>query len=149
MTQTDDGTEDVVVLELLAPTYDEEAGTLTYGATILAEYQGDGLTHVAAEQQDGALPETFGRSSLFIDDCAPFTECGSRLLVPAKLVWKSIGPVPGGPYPTCWNFGDWVCHPCEARGNTNVADPEFSPDEYLSKLCNSTYPECKGLCHAA
>jgi hypothetical protein len=63
VTQTEDGTEDVAVLELLTPTYDEAAGTLTYGARILSEYEGDGLDHVAAQQQDDALPATFGRST--------------------------------------------------------------------------------------
>lgn len=145
VTQTEDGTEEVVVLELLAPTYDESAGTLTYGATILAEYEGEGLTHVAAQQQDDALPETFGRSSLFIDDCAPATDCnvlvyGSRL----SSHYESVGPIPGGPYRKCWHFGDFVCHPCTEQGNVN----EFISNEGLSNLCNSTYAECEGLCEA-
>lgn len=57
------------MVELLNPTYDESTGTLTDGARILSEYKGEGLAHVAANRQDAELPKTFGRSSLFIDDC--------------------------------------------------------------------------------
>lgn len=144
VTQTEDGTEEVVVLELLAPTYDEASGTLTYGATILAEYEGEGLTHVAAQQQESALPETFGRSSLFIDDCAPATDCNVLVWEGMGSKYVSVGPIPGAPYHKCWHFGDFVCHPCTEQGDVN----EFISNEYLSNLCNSTYADCEGLCDA-
>lgn len=69
VTQTDEG-EDVAVVELLDPSYDEGSGTLTYGVNVLSDYQGDGLAYVASQQQDDMLPEQFDRASLFIDDCA-------------------------------------------------------------------------------
>lgn len=144
VTQANDGTEDVVVLELLAPVYDEAAGTLTYGATIVGEYLGDGLTHVAAQQQDGALPESFGRSSLFIDDCAPVTECGAVFTTGTFPSWQSLGSIPDGPYPKCWHFGDIFCQTCNDDGTENAGF-----QDYLDNLCNVTYPDCKGLCTAA
>jgi hypothetical protein len=142
VTQAGDGTEDVLVLELLAPVYDEASGTLTYGATILDEYQGDGLTHVAVQQQDNSLPETFGRASLFIDDCAPATDCNVQYLVGMLPQWQSVGPLPTGPVHKCWHWGDFVCHPCTEQGDVN----EFITNEYLNNLCNETYPDCQGQC---
>jgi len=144
VTQTEDGTEEVVVLELLAPTYDEATATLTYGATILAEYEGDGLTHVAAQQQGGEVPETFGRASLFIDDCAPATDCNVLVWGGMASHYESVGPIPGAPYHKCWHFGDFVCHPCTEQGDVN----EFISNAYLSDLCNSTYAACEGMCDA-
>ena len=66
--QTADG-EDVLVVELLNPRMDA-AGTLTYDAQLLAEYQGDALARLAAQQANQELPESFGPVSLFIDLCA-------------------------------------------------------------------------------
>ena len=144
VTQTEDGTEDIVVLELFEPAYDETTGTLTYGATILADYEGEGLTHVAAQQQDDALPDTFGRSSLFIDDCAPATDCNVLVWEGMGSHYESVGPIPYGPYHKCWHFGDFVCHPCTERGDVNQA----ISNEWLNHLCNITYPGCEGLCDA-
>ena len=64
--QTADG-EDVVVVELLAPRYDERTQTLVYDARVLANYEGEALRHLAARQADPALHESFGQASLFID----------------------------------------------------------------------------------
>jgi hypothetical protein len=140
VTQTEDGTEDVAVLELLTPTYDEAAGTLTYGARILSEYEGDGLDHVAAQQQDDALPATFGRSSLFIDSCADVTEClayGGHT-VNEQPVAVNVGGFPGGYRTMCWHLGDFVCHPC----NKQYTNADFDA------MCNSAYPQCNGACWA-
>jgi hypothetical protein len=145
VTQTEDGNEDVVVLELLAPTYNEASGTLTYGATILGEYQGDGLTHAATQQQDGALLESFGRASLFIDDCAPATSCMALATVGTFPEWITLGPLPDGPVHKCWHWGDFVCHPCTEQGEEN----EFITNEYLNQVCNDTYSGCEGECEAS
>ena len=144
VTRAEDGTEDVVVLELLNPAYDEAAGTLTYGATILAEYQGDGLAHAAAQQQDDALPATFGQSSLFIDACTPRTECGGSVFAGRTFHWKTVGPLPVGPITTCWHLGDFVCHPCNEQGDFNP----FLDNDFFDRICNNTYPECNGNCVA-
>jgi hypothetical protein len=63
------GEQELLVVELLAPTYDAEAGTLTYQASVLADYGGSGLRNVATQQTDYLLPEQFGEGGLFIDDC--------------------------------------------------------------------------------
>jgi hypothetical protein len=46
----EDGVDDIAVLELLDPTYEADTGTLTYGATILGDYDDDGLAYAAAQQ---------------------------------------------------------------------------------------------------
>ena len=129
VTQGEDGAEAVVILELINPTYDPGSGTITYGAAILDEYTGDGLAHVAAQQQDAALPETFGRASLFIDDCGPLpvmVDCtgGADCLVVGSL----------GELPLCWTSNDG-CQPCigvDAAANE----------------CNARYAACAGACVA-
>lgn len=127
--QTDEGTEKVVVLELLNPTWDEATGALTYGATILDEYTGAGLAHVAARQQATLPPETFGRASLFIDDCGPlpvmvYCTGGVDCLVVGDL----------GELPLCWT-SNGGCQPC--------IGVEAAADE-----CNTRYAACGGGCAA-
>lgn len=63
------GEQEILVVELLAPAYDADAGTLTYQARVLADYGGTGLSNVASQQTDYLLPEQFGEGGLFIDDC--------------------------------------------------------------------------------
>jgi hypothetical protein len=67
---TPDGSDeqDILVIELLNPVYDADAGTLTYDATVLSDYGDPGLAHLAQQQQDDELPESFGEGSLFIDN---------------------------------------------------------------------------------
>ena len=124
--QTEAG-EDVVVLELLNPTYDEATATVTYGANILAEYAGEGLAHVAARQQDDMLPEQFGRASLFIDDCsdADPLDCYASCT-------HSVGNL--GRRGMCWSWGDIKCEPCSGSwGGTG-------------KECDSQFTACNGKC---
>ncbi|HEV2067894.1 MAG TPA: hypothetical protein VGR08_13780 [Thermomicrobiales bacterium] len=128
VTQTEAGTDAVEVVELLNPTYDESTGMLTYGARILSEYEGEGLAHVAANRQDAELPKTFGRSSLFIDDCPGETiSCNTY----DGTCQGDIGV--GG----CWNYRRVQCEICPR-------DPGF-----YDELCNDTFPDqCKGECLA-
>lgn len=69
---TDDGQQDVLVLELFDPVYDANTATLTYQARVLADYGEPGLAHLAAQQVDTHLNETFAAGSLFIDGCPDF-----------------------------------------------------------------------------
>jgi hypothetical protein len=130
--QTDDGTEDVAILELLDPTYDADTGTLTYGATLLGEYEGEGLAHVATRQQDDALPQTFGRSSLFIDSCSDHT------------IYCEVNPItvpdgnPGslGKMGFCYNWAKAECLPCAGWAG-------------VTAQCNATFPDdCQNQCDA-
>ena len=126
-----DAWDAVVVLELLDPAYDAAAGTVTYGAEVLAEYAGEGLAHVADQQLGAALPDSFGRASLFIDECTPAMVC--RTARCDEQMDCTHGSVPGGPYGYCWSWSDLRCHPCRDYGD-------------LAARCNATYASCTGEC---
>jgi hypothetical protein len=72
VTRTEDGEDDILVIELFNPVYTEDGdggGTLVYEARILANYLETRLGAVALQQNDTAIPAAFGGASLFIDDC--------------------------------------------------------------------------------
>ena len=120
VTNDADGNEDILVVELLNPVYDAGAGSMTYGVNILSDYEG-GLDFVAGRQQDEDLAPSFGEASLFIDDCPTIENCYAG--------FKSVGPVPGAPIGTCWDWGQVSCQPCDGQSVESLAD-----------LCNQTYP---------
>ncbi len=67
---TENGEEDVLILELLEPVWDEASGTLTYTVQLLSDYAEPGLAFAALQQTDFDLPENFGLGGLFIDGCS-------------------------------------------------------------------------------
>jgi hypothetical protein len=67
--RADSEEQEVLVVELLNPAYDAEAGTLAYDAKVLADYGEPGLAHAARRQADYELGESFAEGGLFIDDC--------------------------------------------------------------------------------
>lgn len=60
----------VVVLELFAPAWDPDTGTLTYGADVLEGYAGEALEPAIPERVVERLPADFGPAALFIDSGA-------------------------------------------------------------------------------
>lgn len=124
--QTAEGTEDVLVVELLAPVYDAKAATLTYEAKVLLDYGGRGLSSLAQQQTDYDLAATFGEGSLFIDNCPDSLVDGCYLPV-GESDFRFFGYVHSG---ECWNSSTWLCEPCGS----------------YSDLCNQTYAGCGGEC---
>ncbi len=129
----------VVVLELIEPVYDPDAGTLVYGAEVLEGYGGDNLTPVLAEQVAARLPAEFGPAALFIDDCPDLTYCWDTNTVgeiPSGVVGDSgrarLGPIPIGPIPSRYNL--WY-------GRCNVTDGNWA-DGIAS--CAGAYPAADG-----
>jgi hypothetical protein len=61
--------EDIFVVELFNPRYDEAAGTLGYDVQLLADYAGVGLADLAARQTDDQFVSAFTTAHLFIDGC--------------------------------------------------------------------------------
>ena len=61
--------EEIVVVELFNPTFDEAAGTLTYEVRLLADYAGVGLADLAERQGDDPPAPSFDIAHLFIDGC--------------------------------------------------------------------------------
>lgn len=130
--QTNTG-EEVVIVELFDPVYNETDATLVYRARLLADYDGEGLGQLGA-QRSASLPEDFGPASLFIDDCpdssincwkAHINDGGSDLM----------GTV--GPMGFCWDWSQFCCQPC---GEPNGG--------YWSDVCNHTFGDCDGRCYA-
>jgi hypothetical protein len=66
--QTAEG-EDILVVELMNPRFDEAAGTLAYDVRLLADYAGGGLADLAARQDDDQFASAFTTAHLFIDGC--------------------------------------------------------------------------------
>jgi len=66
--ETADG-EDILVVELMNPRYDEAAGTLAYDVRLLADYAGTALADLAARQADDQFASSFTTAHLFIDGC--------------------------------------------------------------------------------
>jgi hypothetical protein len=67
---TESGDEDVLILELFDPTWDEASGTLTYTVQLLSDYSDPALAFAALSQTDYEIPERFGRGGIFIDGCS-------------------------------------------------------------------------------
>lgn len=125
------GEDDVLVVELLNPVFDDAAGLLIYEANILGEYAGDGLTPIADRQDDAELASEFDHVSLFIDDCPDASSCYAYT---SRTAWTNIGPIPGGPYGYCWSWDPPGCYPC----HTTVDD--------LKSKCNQQYAQCNNNC---
>jgi hypothetical protein len=66
--QTADG-EDILVVELMNPRYDEAAQSLAYDVRVLADYAGRGLADLAERQGDDQFSPAFMTAHLFIDGC--------------------------------------------------------------------------------
>jgi hypothetical protein len=102
--------EDVAIVELFDPVYDEQTGRLTYRVKLLEAYDESGLDHIAPEIDGSELPEAFDQATLFIDDCSDLSEC-------CKDTWYggSCEPFPAGyamPRGKCWSWSSMRCEMC-------------------------------------
>jgi hypothetical protein len=107
------GDEDIAVLELTNPTYDEATKTATYDAKSLADWQRTLAMGFSEQPADLAqLHPQFGAAHLFIDDCPDqwFDCCipGDPNCGPGSH-WY-VGTL--GPVGSCWSWGDLCCYPC-------------------------------------
>jgi hypothetical protein len=141
--RTSAGERDVLVVELFDPVYTQQfdidgGGSLTYSARILDAYHGDNLTSWYEEQANPELPSTFDQVSLFIDDCPDANNCfiPPAVTPPNPNVRSYQGPIPGGPYGTCWSWDEFKCFPCSTTWDA------------LTEMCNDAYPDCQGYCDA-
>jgi hypothetical protein len=113
-------TEDVAVVELLDPAYDDANQTLRYTARILEQ-----ANHSYAEfneRNDKKLPATFGPAALFIDDCPDARyQCRKGNYGPAECGEFTSG--------CCWRTKSFNCVQCHA-------------DEYYNSLCAQKFSNC-------
>lgn len=130
------GETDVIVLELLNPQYDAATQSLTYDVSILDTFaEQGGLSFPEESRQPDPAGEEFGPAELFIDDCPNLNQCYNALSQP-------VGPIPGGPYGTCW--GSWG--PCQPD-HPNCNGPSQGT---LNQACNNQNPdECDNACYAS
>ncbi len=128
---TPDGADDILVLTLFNPIYDNDANLLIYEANILGEYAGENLAPVADRQQDDELPSEFAHASLFIDDCPDLIYC---CFLPGQF--PDGCPIGSGVHVgTCWNSNTWTCDVCD-------------PNRDYGALCNQTFASCNNECEA-
>ncbi len=126
-TETADGPDDVLVVELVSPEYDEASGTLTYGVNIQSDYAGESLSHLARLQVDDQLTETLGRTSLFIDDCPDtLVYCAT----PAQVLACAAGGVVQN-VGACWEWASLSCVMCQP-------DYPYCADNYPSWCSNDS-----------
>lgn len=125
VTNDEDGNEDILVAELVDPTYDASAGTVTYGVNLLGDYEG-GLGFAASRQRDQDLAPSFGNASLFIDDCpdADPLDCLLDCAVVGDL----------GDRGNCWSWSDFRCEPCSGGWDGTAQE------------CNQQIAACDGSC---
>lgn len=107
--------EDVVVVELLNPVYDEANQTLQYTARILEQPD-----HSYAEfnnRSDKKLPATFGPAAMFIDGCPTRCVCCYPKNGPVCAYYCGV--------PMCWKwtYGCGACRDqtpiCQEKGGKN------------------------------
>ncbi|HEY7034032.1 MAG TPA: hypothetical protein VH482_22030 [Thermomicrobiales bacterium] len=117
------GDNDVVVMELTSPAYDEATRTATYEATLLSDYEKLGVTFQEQPKTAATLHPQFGAASLFIDDCPDTTIfCFRPDEWLACLPTGSVGHVG-----TCWSYWTLSCNLCSG-----------SPGDY----CTESVADC-------
>ncbi len=119
----DEGPGDVMVVELIDPTYDPATGKATYEVKVLAD---ETAVDLNLEQQPITAAEAareFGAASLFIDDCP---DGNLRCNTPAGDI---VGSLTLG---YCWHSDSWCCDAC---------DPQNWHD-----VCNQAFAACNGQC---
>jgi hypothetical protein len=108
---TESGDEDVLIIELFDPIWDEASGTLTYTVQVLSEYAEPGLAFAALRQSDFDLPESFGLGGIFIDGCST-----GRIICYLYRADGSKGAVVGQSKvtPFCFENDAKKCVPCSS-----------------------------------
>jgi hypothetical protein len=108
-----DENEDTVILTISKPLYDSKTRTLTYTAKILEDLVSDRFSYHIS-RADAAIPENFGRATLFIDDCRDST---------VHCCHPEMGTVVCGDAPACavvdcnccWDRSILMCAPCRSN----------------------------------
>jgi hypothetical protein len=121
--EREDGGEEIIVLELLNPRYDEAARMLTYDVRILADDEQLDMTlehRLSTTDHEGA---TYGASSLFIDDCPTYHAICHR---------ENQAPIDYGCQSFCWESYAGSCVPCQSIQKQCCADQP-------SGQCDVTY----------
>jgi len=133
VTENADGQTVVVVLELMDPVVDIDAGTVAYEANLLDDYVGDGLDHLLEQGRADAVPEEFGAASLFIDDCSK-----KEVICLANNSDDCDDQVGSGSIGTCWSWSSFGCVFCNSPSawcNDNISACDDDCAGYHSWAC--------------
>ena len=110
-----DGEEenDMIVVELTRPQYDETNSTLTYTAKLLDDYafKSEWIKDLLSKA-DKAIPETFGQVAIVIDDCSNSEVQCSKVNSPDICGYINTG--------CCWRWKDIGCEPCHSADTYNT-----------------------------
>lgn len=117
--------QDMLVIELRNPVYD--GATLTYDATVLADYAEQALAFLARQQADFDFPASFGDGSLFIDDGGCPDDPGQCY----SSINGNVTIIGDMPIETCSGSGPCVSIPCNEDGTS----------AHYGKLCAQIYPD--------
>ncbi len=136
---TENGDEDVLILELLDPVWDEASGTLTYSVQMLADYEESGLAYAALQQTDYDVPETFGQGGLFVDGCSTdrlfcyqYNADGTK--------GSPVGPTKQTPF--CFDASSKKCLPCSSP---SIICAESYPVQCIDRSGLQPRLKCGGL----
>jgi hypothetical protein len=114
--------EEILVVELLNPVYDEASRTLTYDVRVL-----DDLDRVDMQftQDTSTAPKeatSYGPSHLFVDDCdSGYIRCFNDM-----LQTKTLGDIA---VDRCWVWSELCCFPCSTGNNFDK----------MAAICQSVY----------
>ena len=134
----EDDPGDVLVVELIDPTYDPSTGLATYALKVLADESAVDLTLVSEPVSAADAIRSFEAASLFIDDCPNGT-----VYCITPVIFNQNGP--NGPSTQigmnvdvgfCYDWASACCWPCGGPGSVAYTD-----------LCNSNYPACQNSCY--
>ena len=129
-------TQDVIIVTLLSPVYNDEQRTLQYEIEPIGEEVGGGLASWKS-RKDASLPDRFGHASLFIDDCPdmPVICYGAFQCTgggPSEHCCRVSCGGTGKTVGTCWHWFPPACTPCQ----------DYSSD-CTNTVCNNTSPFCQ------
>jgi len=122
--------EDILVVELLNPMYDAATDALTYDVRFIDDYSSLDMRFSEQPQPAPTSPQTYGASSLFIDDalCGDHTvSCNTGTF---ECCCKEVGTI--GKKAFCIGIGP-TCTPCDGW-------------DHFRTECNEKVPECLGDC---
>jgi hypothetical protein len=99
---------DVLVVELINPTYDRATGLATYEISVLADDTAVDLSFVSEPVTDAAAIRQFEGASLFIDDCSDGDIICVNVTTGARTTLVSADEPTG----YCWDSSNLCCSPC-------------------------------------
>jgi hypothetical protein len=125
----DDDPGDVLIVELINPTYDPASGKATYEINVLADDQDVDMNLQSEPVAMADAIRSFDAASLFIDDCPDGT-----------ITCYGPSNIYAGEYSSgfCYDWGGACCNPC---GSPDVSSWE--------NRCDGDFPDvCRGNCSA-